>query len=110
MAEVARLTEHPRDQRSIRRAKALAALAALIVGAAGARVAGLPWFDALARGLAFGVIAWLAAWALAVVVWRHIARGEMEVAREKAIEQVRALEAHYAELARQARERNESTA
>lgn len=106
MAEVARLTDHPRAQRSIQRAKALAALAGLVVGVAGARAADLPWFDALARGLAFGVLAGLAAWGLAVVVWRQLARGEMEIAREQALEQVRALEAHYSELARQARERD----
>jgi hypothetical protein len=107
MPEAARLTEHPRALRSIQRAKALAALAGLVVAVAGARAAELPWFDALARGLAFGVVAWLAAWALAVVAWRQLARGEMEVAREKAVEQVRELEAYYSELAREAREREE---
>ena len=106
MPEAARLTEHPRAQRSIERAKALAALAGFVVAVGGARAGELPWFDALARGLGFGVVAWLAAWGLAVVAWRQIARGEMEVARAKAIEQVRELEAHYAELARQARERD----
>ncbi len=81
---VPRLSAHPRAVRQIALAKSWAAVAVLaLVVALGLR-AGTPLFDALARGLAAGVLAYLGAWALGIALWRHVAQAELEVAREKA--------------------------
>jgi uncharacterized protein HemX len=81
---VPRLSAHPRAQRQIALAKAWAAIAVLaLVVALGLR-AGTPLFDALARGLAVGALAYLGAWALGIALWRHVAQAELEIAREKA--------------------------
>ncbi len=81
---VPRLSAHPRARRQIDLAKSWAAIGVLVLVVALGLRAGTPLFDALARGLAAGVLAHLGAWALGIAVWRHVAQAELEIAREKA--------------------------
>ena len=71
-------------------AKSYAGLGVFIVVTLLSRSAGLPWFDALLRGLGAGIVAYLVAWAAAVAVWRHIAAAELEVMRRRIEERRRA--------------------
>lgn len=78
-----RLTEHPRARAGIRRTKGWAGLAGfLLVGLLSLR-AGLPEPEAVLRGLAAGIAAYLLAWFVAVTVWRQLALAELEQARRR---------------------------
>ena len=78
-----RLTEHPRAQAGIRRAKGKAGLAVLALVLLLSLRAGLTADAALARALPAGVAAYLIAWATAITVWRQLALGELEAARAR---------------------------
>ena len=78
-----RLSAHPRAQRQIREAKAWGGLAGFVLVALLSRQAGVPLFDAGVRALAGGMVAYVAAWALAVAVWRHLARAEVLVVEQR---------------------------
>jgi hypothetical protein len=80
--EPVRLSAHPRARASIRRLRGGAGLAALLAVLALSLRAGVPAFDATARGLAAGVVAHFGAWAAGVAVWRRLAVAELEAARE----------------------------
>lgn len=87
---VPRLANHPRARSQISLAKSWAGLIAFVAVTLLSRSAGVPWFDALLRGLGAGIVAYLVAWAAAVAVWSHIARAELEVMRQRAQERARA--------------------
>ena len=83
-----RVTAHPRAGGSIRRARARAGLAALVLCTVLSLRAGLPLFDAVARGLVAGVAAQFVAWFAGLVIWRHLILGELVADRER-LEQLR---------------------
>jgi hypothetical protein len=78
-----RLTEHPRARASIRRIKGGAGLAAFLLVLLLSLRAGLLPADAAARALLGGLVAYFAAWAIAVTVWRQLVLAELEAARER---------------------------
>ena len=86
---VPRLSAHPRARAQIGMAKSWAGLVGFVAVTLLSRGAGLPWFDALLRGLAAGIVAYLVAWAAAVAVWQHLAKAELEVMRRRQEERLR---------------------
>jgi hypothetical protein len=96
-----RLSAHPRARRHIAIAKGWGGLIAFAVVLELARGAGLPWADAIERGVLGGVVGYLAAWLIVQTIWRHIALAELEDLRRrlvaKAQEQAAAREAAIAE-------------
>ncbi len=80
-----RLSAHPRAQRQIREAKAWAGLAGFVLVALLSVQAGQPLFDAGVRALLAGLACYVAGWALAVTVWRHLARAEGQVAEQRVL-------------------------
>ena len=84
---VPRLVDHPRARRSIARSKAWAGLAGLVLAVLLSLQSGLTAQEALARGIAGGLVAYVAAWAVAVAVWTQLARAELETHRERLLAQ-----------------------
>ena len=78
-----RLSAHPRAQRQIREAKAWAGLVGFVLVALLSLQAGQPLFDAGVRALFAGLGCYVAGWALAVSVWRHLARAEVQVVEQR---------------------------
>jgi hypothetical protein len=80
-----RLASHPRASASVRRLRARAGLAALVIGLLLSLNAGLPLFDAVARGLVAGIAAHFLAWFAGLLVWRHLVLGELAAHREAVV-------------------------
>lgn len=80
---------HPGAVGGIRRTRARTALAAFVLVGLLSHRAGVPASTALARALAAGVLGFLAAWAVAVAVWRHIILAQLEQARQRHVERRR---------------------
>jgi hypothetical protein len=80
-----RLSAHPRARRHIAIAKGWGGLIAFVVVLKLARGAGLPWPDAIGRGVLGGVVGYLAAWMIVQTVWRHLALAELEDLRRRLI-------------------------
>ena len=76
------LVAHPRARRSIRRWRGRAGLIGLVLGAWLSLRAGVPAFDAVARGLAAGIAAQFVAWGAAVMIWRQLVIGELIAYRD----------------------------
>jgi hypothetical protein len=68
---------HPRSASAIRRAKGFGGLAGALLATGLALSAHLPLFDAMLRGLAAGVVGYIALWALAVTVARQLVIAEV---------------------------------
>jgi hypothetical protein len=68
---------HPRAGAQVARAKAWGGLAGFALVALLSWRAGAPPTDTMLRALAGGVLAYVAAWACAVVVWRHLVMAEL---------------------------------
>ncbi|MCW3023028.1 MAG: hypothetical protein JWR30_2350 [Conexibacter sp.] len=100
-----RLSAHPRAARQIRAAKGWSGLIAFGVVIYLSRGAGLPFADALLRGVLGGIAGYLAAWAIAVTVWRHLALAELEDLRIRVVSR---METQAAEAAAVAAERREA--
>jgi hypothetical protein len=98
---VVRVSSHPRASASIRRLRGRAGLGAFVVCLLLSVRAGLPAFDAVARGLVAGVAAQFAVWFAAVLVWRHLIVAELALHRE-ALEAAQAERRAAAEAARAA--------
>jgi hypothetical protein len=79
---------HPRSAAAVRRAKGLGGLFGTLLAALLALKAGLPPLDAMVRGLAGGIVGYIALWAVAVAVARQLVIAEVRT--------------RYAELARAA--------
>ncbi len=78
------LAEHPRAVRSIARAKAWGGLGGFLVGG----YLSLPTqtlAGAGLRALAAGVVCYVAAWAAAVFLWRHLVVAELRDAQQEAL-------------------------
>jgi hypothetical protein len=80
---------HPRARRSIRRLRAGAGLVALVAVTYLSLRAGVPAFDAVLRGLAFGVAAHFVAWGAGVLAWRHLIVAELAAHRDAQLERLR---------------------
>jgi hypothetical protein len=86
-----RLAGHPRARRDIGLAKGWGGLGAFGVMLVLSLQADVPTSDALLRALGAGVVGYVVGWGLAVLVWRHLALAEIEVAQRR-------LRAAHAEL------------
>jgi hypothetical protein len=80
-----RLSAHPRARRHIAIAKGWGGLIAFVVVLKLARGAGLPWPDAIERGVLGGIVGYLAAWMIVQTIWRHIALAELEELRRRLV-------------------------
>ena len=78
-----RLSAHPKARRQIREAKAWSGLVGFTLVLFLSLEGGALLFEAGLRALAAGAGCYLAGWAVAVMVWRHIARAEVLVAEER---------------------------
>ena len=76
-----RLRAHPKARASIARAKGWGGLGGFMVALLLSLHAGAPPFIAGLRALGAGVVTFVAAWAVAVAVWRQLAIAEVERAR-----------------------------
>jgi hypothetical protein len=77
------VSAHPRAAYSIRRAKGFGGLFGLIlVGWLSWRAGALP-VDAATRALIGGVVGYVAAWVVAVQVWRHLVVAEARAAADR---------------------------
>src|SRR5947209_6019377 len=88
-----RLSEHPRARHQIKSARAWGALGGFALASYTAYHAGLPFFDVILRGIEWGVIAYLAVWAAAQQVWRHLAVAEVKAAEKMVAERRQAARA-----------------
>jgi hypothetical protein len=68
---------HPRSAQMVRRAKGWAGFAGAVLCAALGLSANVPLFDALLRGLAGGVAAYVVTWALVLAVARQLVIAEV---------------------------------
>jgi hypothetical protein len=68
---------HPRSAIAVRRAKGFGGLLGAALGLLLAMKAGLPLFDAMVRGLAGGIVGYLALWTVAVAVARQLVIAEV---------------------------------
>ena len=87
---------HPRARRSVKRARALGGLLGFLVTLVLSLNAGVPAFDAVARSLIAGIVVHLAAWAIAVTVWKQLMLAEIQALHERRLERLE----RRAELAR----------
>lgn len=78
-----RLSAHPRARRQIREAKAWSGLAGFALVLVLSLQGGALPFDAGVRALGAGAVCYVAGWALAVVVWSQLARGEVLAAERR---------------------------
>jgi hypothetical protein len=77
---------HPRARRSVRRARALGGLLGFLVTLVLSLRAGVPGFDAAARALIAGIVVHLAAWAIAVAVWKQLMLAELQQLHDRRLE------------------------
>jgi hypothetical protein len=78
------VANHPRAGAQVARMKAWGGLGGFALVALLSWRAGVPTPDALLRAIAGGVVAYLAAWACAIVVWRHLVIAELRAVRARA--------------------------
>jgi hypothetical protein len=94
------VANHPRAAAAIRRARARAALGVFVLVVLLCLHSGVGAQLAVLRGLAAGMGAFLAAWAIGVTLWRHIVLEEVRAAHEarqaRRREQIAAAEARRA--------------
>ena len=87
---------HPRARRSVQRARALGGLLGFLVTLVLSLNAGVPAFDATARALIAGIVVHLAAWAIAVAVWKQLMLAELQQLHDRRLERLE----HRAAVAR----------
>ena len=83
------ISQHPRAQAGIRRARTRAAFLAFIAVFALNVVGDQELFDAVWRALLAGIIVNVVVWRCAIVVWRHIVLNELQQVAEHRQEQMR---------------------
>jgi hypothetical protein len=93
------VANHPRAGAQVARAKAWGGLAGFLLVALLSWRAGAPTPDVLLRALAGGVVGYVAAWACAVVVWRHLVVAELRAVRRRRAEDAAARRAAAAQRA-----------
>ena len=99
--DLPRVSAHPRARRQVAEIKSWAGLGGFLLVLLLSKDAGTPWFDAVGRGIVGGMALYLAAWAIAVTVWRQLVRAELVVARQR-VEERRREAAEAAEAAKAA--------
>jgi len=87
---------HPRARRSVQRARALGGLLGFVVALVLSLRAGVPAWDATARSLIAGIVVHLAAWAIAVAVWKQLMLAELQALHDHRLARLQ----QRAELAR----------
>ena len=87
------LTEHPRAQRAIRKAKGWGGLVGFLAGLILSVWAGVPIPDAVGRALILGIVGLVTAWGFTVMAWRQLAQAEIELRRRKVVAHLLELEA-----------------
>jgi hypothetical protein len=75
------IANHPRAGAQVARAKAWGGLGGFVLVLLLSLRAGVPVPDALLRALLGGIAAYVAAWACAVAVWRHLVIAELRAVR-----------------------------
>jgi len=75
------VANHPRAGAQIARAKAWGGLGGFALVAVLSLRAGVPTADALLRAIVGGIASYVAAWACAVAVWRHLVIAELRAVR-----------------------------
>jgi hypothetical protein len=88
-----RLRDHPRAQAHIHTAKGWGGLIAFALTAVLSLRAGVPTADAFLRAIGAGLAGFVGCWALAVLVWRHLAQAEIELMRRRLVAGIEMLEA-----------------
>lgn len=78
----ASIASHPRAKASIRRSKGWAGIAGFAIAAFVSVQASVPMFQAGLRALAAGVIGYMLAWWVGVLVWRQLILAEQKAAYE----------------------------
>ena len=78
-----RLSRHPRAQRQIREVKAWAGIVGFVLVGLLSISSNQPLFDAGLRALVAGIGCYMAAWAMAVMIWRHVARAEVDLVEQR---------------------------
>lgn len=81
-ARGASIANHPRAKASIRRAKAWAGLAGFAIAALVSLQASVPLFQAGLRALGAGVVGYMLAWWVGVLLWRQLILAEQKAAYE----------------------------
>lgn len=79
-----RLCDHPRANRQIELARGWGGIGAFAFVGLVSYGAGVPLLTTGLRALAAGIVGYFACWALAVLVWRHLAVAEADAARASA--------------------------
>src|SRR3954464_2554415 len=82
---IPRLSAHPRAQAQIAQAKGGAGLAVFVLVVLLSAGSNVPWPDTVARAIVLGMAGYMVAWAVAVTVWRQIARAELEMAKRTVV-------------------------
>jgi hypothetical protein len=77
------IDDHPKARRSIEQIRSWAALLTFTFGAVLSMQAGSTVFDGIVRGLIAGVITFILAWGVSLMVWREIVRAEILRARDR---------------------------
>lgn len=80
-ADAMSIANHPRAGAQVARAKAWGGLGGFLLVALLSLRAGVPTPDALLRAIAAGVVGYVATWAAAVLVWRHLVVAELRAVR-----------------------------
>lgn len=76
------IDDHPKARHSIEQIRSWAALLTFAFGSMLSIQAGSTLFDGIVRGLVAGVIMFVLAWAVSLMVWREIVRAEIHQARK----------------------------
>lgn len=82
-AQGASIANHPRARASIRRAKGWAGLAGFAIAALLSLQASVPIFQAGLRALGAGVVGYMLAWWVGVMLWRQLILAEHRAVYEK---------------------------
>lgn len=77
------IDDHPKARRSIENVRSWAALLTFALGSVLSIQAGSTVFDGIVRGLIAGVVMFVLAWGVSLMVWREIVRAEILRAREQ---------------------------
>jgi uncharacterized membrane protein YccC len=80
-----RVARHPRARRDIGLAKSWGGVAAFAIVLLLSLRAGVPTSDAVLRAIAGGLVGYVAAWGIAVTVWRQLLLAELEAHRRRVL-------------------------
>jgi len=84
------VARHPKARRQIGMAKSWGGVAAFLTVLLLSMKAGVPTSDALLRAIGGGLVGYVAAWGIALTVWRQLVLAELEAARRRVLAQAEA--------------------